>query len=124
MKNALICIFPAGESVWTDAVRSNSMIAQIDFKRMEELFCQKKAVAYSRRVSAPARLSSEPKVQILDCKRNFSINIFLKQFKQYKGMGEAAGVVDMILNVRSKEIGIDGLRNLLKLLPTKEEVCM
>ncbi|XP_063228683.1 inverted formin-2-like isoform X2 [Bacillus rossius redtenbacheri] len=109
-----------GESVWTEAVRSNSVRAQIDFKKMEELFCQKTAAP--RPQSAPAKLSSEPRVHVLDGRRSLSVNIFLKQFKQFKAVGEAAGVVDAVRCARSSQLGTEGLRSLLKLLPEKEEL--
>ncbi|KAM4714156.1 uncharacterized protein FYW61_019222 isoform 2-T2 [Anableps anableps] len=94
---------------------------QIDVQKIEELFTQNDGPP----ASAPtrgrkARVSfreAKDEVSILDSKRGLNIAIFLKQFKRSNQT-----LVDEIHHGNSESFGAEPLRELLKLLPEKEEV--
>ena len=56
-------------------------------------------------------------VNLLDGKRSLNVNIFLKQFRMAN-----EEIVTLVQAGQSDRIGAEKLRNLLKILPTQEEV--
>jgi len=56
-------------------------------------------------------------VNILDQRASLKVNIFLKQFRL-----SHADIVQLVRDGRSKEMGAEKLRGLLKVLPEQEEV--
>nr|CAD7438931.1 unnamed protein product [Timema bartmani] len=110
------------ESVWSE-MQANPADFHVDFKKMEELFCQRAPTTSSRPQSSPSTLSpAAPEVNLLDNKRSLAVNIFLKQFKQFKRGGVVTGVVDTIRNAKGAELGAEKLRGLSRLLPEKHEL--
>ncbi|XP_047105282.1 inverted formin-2-like [Schistocerca piceifrons] len=105
-----------GESVWTE-MQSEAKSLRVDFKQMEELFCQKTATVQHRKsspVTLPAPIT--PKITLLETKRDLAVNIYLKQFK----LGGKA-VIEVIKNLKGGDIGPEKLKALLPLLPTEKE---
>uniref|UniRef100_A0A3Q2PQR7 FH2 domain-containing protein n=1 Tax=Fundulus heteroclitus TaxID=8078 RepID=A0A3Q2PQR7_FUNHE len=96
---------------------------QIDVETIEELFTQNDgppASTASLIRGGKARVSfreAKDEVSILDSKRALNIAIFLKQFKRSN-----QALVDDIHHGNSESLGAEHLRELLKLLPEKEEV--
>ncbi|XP_015248126.1 PREDICTED: FH2 domain-containing protein 1-like [Cyprinodon variegatus] len=96
---------------------------QIDVKKIEELFTQNDGPPASKATptrGGKTRLSfreAKDEVSILDAKRGLNISIFLKQFKRSN-----QAIVDDIHHGNSESFGAEPLRELLKLLPEKEEV--
>lgn len=96
---------------------------QIDVQKIEELFTQKDAPPASTTAlvrGGKARVSfreARDEVSILDSKRGLNIAIFLKQFKRSN-----QALVDDVRRGNSESFGAEPLRELLKLLPEKEEV--
>uniref|UniRef100_A0A3B3WUE9 FH2 domain-containing protein n=1 Tax=Poecilia mexicana TaxID=48701 RepID=A0A3B3WUE9_9TELE len=94
---------------------------QIDVQKIEELFTQSDGPP----VSTPTRggktrvsfREAKDEVSILDSKRGLNIAIFLKQFKRSNQT-----LVDEIRHGNSESFGAEPLRELLKLLPDKDEV--
>uniref|UniRef100_A0A3B5LHD1 FH2 domain-containing protein n=1 Tax=Xiphophorus couchianus TaxID=32473 RepID=A0A3B5LHD1_9TELE len=94
---------------------------QIDVQKIEELFTQSDGPP----VSTPTRggktrvsfREAKDEVSILDSKRGLNIAIFLKQFKRSNQT-----LVDEIRHGNSESFGAEPLRELLKLLPEKDEV--
>ncbi|XP_046988177.1 inverted formin-2-like [Schistocerca americana] len=106
-----------GESVWTE-MQSEAKSLRVDFKQMEELFCQKTATVQHRKsspVTLPAPIT--PKITLLETKRDLAVNIYLKQFK----LGGKA-VIEVIKNLKGGDIGPEKLKALLPLLPTEKEL--
>uniref|UniRef100_A0A3P9MZE7 FH2 domain-containing protein n=1 Tax=Poecilia reticulata TaxID=8081 RepID=A0A3P9MZE7_POERE len=93
---------------------------QIDVQKIEELFTQSDGPP----VSTPTRggktrvsfREAKDEVSILDSKRGLNIAIFLKQFKRSNQT-----LVDEIRHGNSESFGAEPLRELLKLLPDKDE---
>nr|CAD7433305.1 unnamed protein product [Timema monikensis] len=110
------------ESVWSE-MQANPADFHVDFKKMEELFCQRAVTTSPRPQSSPSTLSpAAPEVNLLDNKRSLAVNIFLKQFKQFKRGGVVTGVVDTIRKAKGAELGAEKLRGLSRLLPEKHEL--
>lgn len=99
------------KSVWSS---TDPPDLTINFRKIDELFCQK-----PRAKSSPAVLSTDvPKVNVvnvLDNKRSLSINIMLKQFKS--GPNE---ILEALQNGTS--IPLEKLKGLQRVLPTDDEV--
>ncbi|XP_047240913.1 FH2 domain-containing protein 1-like isoform X1 [Girardinichthys multiradiatus] len=92
---------------------------QIDVQKIEELFTQNDGPPASTTIRggrARVSLESKDEVSILDAKRGLNIAIFLKQFKKSNQT-----LVDDIHHGNSESFGTEPLRELLKLLPEKEE---
>ncbi|XP_047105243.1 inverted formin-2-like [Schistocerca piceifrons] len=106
-----------GESVWTE-MQSEAKSLRVDFKQMEELFCQKTATV-QRQKSSPVTLPAPitPKITLLETKRDLAVNIYLKQFR----LGGKA-VIEVIKNLKGGDIGPEKLKALLPLLPTEKEL--
>lgn len=107
-----------GNSVWTE-MQNNTIKMSVDFKQMEELFCQRTAPA-KRPKSSPGNLPSpaSPEINLLDNKRSLAVNIFLKQFK-----GGGKDIIAAIKEFRGEFLGVEKLRALFRLLPDENEVC-
>ncbi|XP_050537785.1 inverted formin-2-like isoform X5 [Daktulosphaira vitifoliae] len=100
------------KSIWSSATPPDLLI---NFKSIEELFCQK-----PRTKSSPAVMSNNgmPKVvvtNILDSKRSLAINIMLKQFKT--GPDEIFKALE-----NGNSIPIEKLKGLQRILPTDDEL--
>nr|CAD7266623.1 unnamed protein product [Timema shepardi] len=119
----IAAIGPRGkESVWSE-MQANPADFRVDFKKMEELFCQRAQTTTPRPQSSPSTLSpAAPEANLLDNKRSLAVNIFLKQFKQFKKGGVVTGVVDAIRRAKGAELGAEKLRGLSRLLPEKHEL--
>ncbi|XP_014874843.1 FH2 domain-containing protein 1-like [Poecilia latipinna] len=94
---------------------------QIDVQKIEELFTQSDGPPVSMLTrGGKTRVSfreAKDEVSILDSKRGLNIAIFLKQFKRSNQT-----LVDEIHHGNSESFGAEPLRELLKLLPDKDEV--
>ncbi|XP_054876271.1 FH2 domain-containing protein 1-like [Poeciliopsis prolifica] len=93
---------------------------QIDVQKIEELFTQNEKSASTPTRGGKTRVSfreAKHEVSILDSKRGLNISIFLKQFKRSNQT-----LVDEIRHGNSESFGAEPLRELLKLLPEKDEV--
>ncbi|XP_037532994.1 FH2 domain-containing protein 1-like [Nematolebias whitei] len=107
-------------NVWTQGPVQQNF--DIDVQEIEELFGQKErqsnATAPPTRgvtTRAPFRATKE-EVFILDPKRGLTVGIFLKQFRRSN-----QAIVDDVRHGNSESLGAGPLRELLKLLPEKDE---
>lgn len=99
--------------MWSSADLPNLII---NFKKIDELFCQKpRAKSSPAVVSTAGGLSKAYVLNILDSKRSLAINIMLKQFKS-----GSAEILEALQNGSS--IPIEKLKGLQRVLPTDDEV--
>lgn len=99
--------------MWSSADLPN---LNINFKKIDELFCQKpRAKSSPAVVSTVGGLSKPYVLNILDSKRSLAINIMLKQFKS-----GSAEILEALQNGSS--IPIEKLKGLQRVLPTDDEV--
>ena len=56
-------------------------------------------------------------ISLLDPKRSMNVNIFLKQFRKNN-----AAIVDMVRKGEARNIGVEKLKGLIKILPQADEV--
>jgi len=101
-------------SVWSSADPPN---LNINFRKIDELFCQKPRAKSSPAVLSPNGVSKANVVNILDNNRSLAINIMLKQFKS--GSHE---ILEALQN--GTTIPLEKLKGLQRVLPTDEEVNM
>ncbi|KAH8025359.1 hypothetical protein HPB51_007671 [Rhipicephalus microplus] len=117
--DTLVC---GGNSIWSDVTKEaqeEHVERKLNFKQVEELFCQRTATTAQLKVS-PEKKKREPAfLSLLDGKRSLNVCIFLKQFKSGPEQ-----IVDMIRSCKSKEIGAERLRMLQKILPDPGELSM
>ncbi|KAH7969340.1 hypothetical protein HPB52_016830 [Rhipicephalus sanguineus] len=117
--DTLVC---GGKSIWSDVTKEaqeENVERKLNFKQVEELFCQKTATTVQPKVS-PEKKKREPAfLSLLDGKRSLNVCIFLKQFKSGPEQ-----IVSMIRSCKSKEIGAERLRMLQKILPEPGELSM
>ncbi|KAL3212186.1 hypothetical protein MRX96_036158 [Rhipicephalus microplus] len=117
--DTLVC---GGNSIWSDVTKEaqeEHVERKLNFKQVEELFCQRTATTAQPKVS-PEKKKREPAfLSLLDGKRSLNVCIFLKQFKSGPEQ-----IVDMIRSCKSKEIGAERLRMLQKILPDPGELSM
>ncbi|KAL1428809.1 hypothetical protein MTO96_002528 [Rhipicephalus appendiculatus] len=117
--DTLVC---GGKSIWSDVTKEaqeEHVERKLNFKQVEELFCQKTVTIVQPKVS-PEKKKREPAfLCLLDGKRSLNVCIFLKQFKTGPEQ-----IVDMIRSCKSKEIGAERLRMLQKILPEPGELSM
>ncbi|CAG7729172.1 unnamed protein product, partial [Allacma fusca] len=126
-------------NIWATFAKSQSKTkVSMDWAALEGLFClqnEKGNLATSNNVSnsgsSPAQgknngegekrnLKKETsEVTLLDAKRSLNVNIFLKQFRSSN-----EEMLQLILNGSSEDFGVERLRGLLKILPTKDEIDM
>ncbi|XP_060869000.1 inverted formin-2-like isoform X2 [Metopolophium dirhodum] len=99
-------------SVWSSADPPN---LNINFRKIDELFCQKPRAKSSPAVLSPNGISKSNVVNILDNNRSLAINIMLKQFKS--GSHE---ILDALQN--GTTIPLEKLKGLQRVLPTDEEI--
>lgn len=115
--DTLVC---GGKSIWSDVTKEaqqEHVESKLNYKQVEELFCQKVA---DKQGADSAKKKREPALlSLLDGKRSLNVCIFLKQFKS--GPEE---IVAMIRACKSKEIGAERLRMLHKVLPEPDELGM
>ncbi|XP_060839430.1 inverted formin-2-like isoform X3 [Rhopalosiphum padi] len=100
------------KSVWSSADPPN---LTINFRKIDELFCQKPRAKSSPAVLSPNGVSKANVVNILDNNRSLAINIMLKQFKS--GSHE---ILEALQNGIS--IPLEKLKGLQRVLPTDEEI--
>ncbi|KAE9526798.1 hypothetical protein AGLY_013446 [Aphis glycines] len=100
------------KSVWSSADPPN---LNINFRTIDELFCQKPRAKSSPAVLSPNGVSKANVVNILDNNRSLAINIMLKQFKS--GSHE---ILEALQNGMS--IPLEKLKGLQRVLPTDEEI--
>ncbi|XP_025208369.1 inverted formin-2-like isoform X2 [Melanaphis sacchari] len=100
------------KSVWSSADPPN---LNINFKKIDELFCQKPRAKSSPAVLSPNGVSKVNVVNILDNNRSLAINIMLKQFK--------SGSHEILEALQSgQSIPLEKLKGLQRVLPTDEEI--
>ncbi|RZF34086.1 hypothetical protein LSTR_LSTR011656 [Laodelphax striatellus] len=106
------------KSVWS-SVESEIPVLSVDFKKMEELFCQspsKKSSTAAKKPQSPLiSKRSSTSLSLLDDKRSFAVNIFLKQVKP-----NVDSLIDSIKN--GSAVPTESLRALKRLLPEKQEL--
>lgn len=107
------CLF-LDKSVWSSANPPN---LTINFRKIDELFCQKPRAKSSPAVLSPTAASKINVINVLDSKRSLAINIMLKQFKS--GPDE---ILEALQNGTS--IPLEKLKGLQRVLPTDDEVCI
>lgn len=106
-------------NVWTTVGMMANGYA-VDFDAVEQLFSAEVKVDDSQDTTATLgrRAKKEAsEVNVLDQRTSLKVNIFLKQFRL-----SHAEIVQLVLEGRSKEIGAEKLRGLLKVLPAQEEI--
>ncbi|CAI6345454.1 unnamed protein product [Macrosiphum euphorbiae] len=99
-------------SVWSSADPPN---LNINFRKIDELFCQKPRAKSSPAVLSSNGVSKTNVVNILDNNRSLAINIMLKQFKS--GSHE---ILEALQN--GTTIPLEKLKGLQRVLPTDEEI--
>ncbi|CAB3387764.1 Hypothetical predicted protein [Cloeon dipterum] len=110
------------DTVW-NTVGAQPPSLTVDFRQMEELFCQRTT---SPEATAAAPLSPKSPnqdvqvVNVLDSKRSLGVNILLRQFRE---LG-VDGLLATIQEGNGRAIGADKLRGLLRLLPEPDELAM
>lgn len=118
--DTLVC---GGKSIWSDVTKEaqdEDVERKLNFKQVEELFCQKTAPTAQPKVPPDKKKRREPALlSLLDGKRSLNVCIFLKQFKSGPEQ-----IVSMIRSCKSKEIGSERLRMLQKILPEPDELSM
>uniref|UniRef100_A0A224Z7W4 Rhoa gtpase effector dia/diaphanous n=1 Tax=Rhipicephalus zambeziensis TaxID=60191 RepID=A0A224Z7W4_9ACAR len=118
--DTLVC---GGKSIWSDVTKEaqeEHVERKLNFKQVEELFCQKTATTAQPKVPPDKKKKREPALlSLLDGKRSLNVCIFLKQFKSGPEQ-----IVEMIRSCKSKEIGAERLRMLQKILPEPDELSM
>ncbi|KAH7969341.1 hypothetical protein HPB52_016831 [Rhipicephalus sanguineus] len=118
--DTLVC---GGKSIWSDVTKEaqeEHVERKLNFKQVEELFCQKTATTAQPKVPPDKKKKREPALlSLLDGKRSLNVCIFLKQFKSGPEQ-----IVSMIRSCKSKEIGAERLRMLQKILPEPDELSM
>lgn len=108
------CLTFLDKSVWSSANPPN---LTINFRKIDELFCQKPRAKSSPAVFSPTVASKINVINVLDSKRSLAINIMLKQFKS--GPDE---ILEALQNGMS--IPLEKLKGLQRVLPTDDEVCI
>lgn len=114
-------------NVWTK-VGGVANGCRVDFDALEELFTSEKDGkdadggsradgAGSAAAGGPRRKRELAEVNILDQRASLKVNIFLKQFRL-----SHAEIVQLVRDGRSKDMGAEKLRGLLKVLPEQEEI--
>lgn len=99
------------KSLWSNV---DCPSVNIDFKQMEELFCQKAKTVPS---NSPGSAKGPALVNLIDSKRSLAVNILLKQFKQ--------GPQQVLESITSgSTLPPETLRALLRLLPEQSEVSL
>uniref|UniRef100_T1IIN0 FH2 domain-containing protein n=1 Tax=Strigamia maritima TaxID=126957 RepID=T1IIN0_STRMM len=105
-----------GDSVWKSVHTKVNPNIQLDYDKVEELFCQKKA-AEKAAASTDVKKKEHTEVTLVDPKRSLNINIFLKQFKC-----PIEELVNLVKNGNSDKIGAERLRAFQRVLPEREEI--
>lgn len=117
--DTLVC---GGKSIWSDVTKEaqeENVGRKLNFKQVEELFCQK-TTTITQPKAPPDKKKREPALlSLLEGKRSLNVCIFLKQFKS--GPEE---IVSMLRSCKSTEFGAERLRTLQKILPESEELNM
>ncbi|OCT96310.1 hypothetical protein XELAEV_18013986mg [Xenopus laevis] len=108
-----------GRNIWTCGSQQPSL--QIDVTHMDKLFAQRdeprKARLSERFRPRHQQTEHEPEVSLLDSKKIMNLGIFLKQFKRPVHV-----MIEDIKRGVGSNFGAEKLRELLKLLPEKDEV--
>lgn len=117
--DTLVC---GGKSIWSDVTKEaqeENVERKLNFKQVEELFCQKTTITAQPK-APPDKKKREPALlSLLEGKRSLNVCIFLKQFKS--GPEE---IVSMLRSCKSAEFGAERLRTLQKILPEPDELSM
>ncbi|WAQ98975.1 FHDC1-like protein [Mya arenaria] len=111
------------DNVWTlTSQMFNGYVNKMDYEQIEDLFGVNKPKPQQGSESNDVTNSEKKKkdsaeVNLLDGKRSLNVNIFLKQFRMSNDE-----IVRLLQEGQSDLIGAEKLRNLLKILPSQEEV--
>lgn len=110
------------KSIWNDVVTQldSSPPVSVDYPTLEKLFGQveqKKQTEDKLDSSSVSKRRQDSTISFLDSKISMNLNITLKAFKT-----DPAGVAAIVRDCSSEKTDIDHLRNLLKVLPEKDEV--
>ncbi|XP_067411069.1 inverted formin-2-like isoform X2 [Emydura macquarii macquarii] len=101
-------------SMWASVTSSGDDIIEPDYTSIEQLFC----VSQTNPKETAAPKIKEPKeITFIDMKKSLLLNIFLKQFKCSN-----EEVADMIQRGDGTRFDADILKQLIKLLPEKQEI--
>ena len=111
-------------SIWKRVVTTldSATPKSIDFAELEKLFGQaevaKKSIDAADSIDKSSSISRKDSIiTFLDTKKSMNLNITLKAFKC-----EPQQVALLLKECSSKELSIDNLRSLMKVLPDSEEV--
>ncbi|KAK0045993.1 inverted formin-2-like isoform X1, partial [Biomphalaria pfeifferi] len=106
-------------SIWGDVSCMDGGI-QIEYNKLEELFCAKISKEEAKTDDKVTKAHASPnEISLLDPKRSMNVNIFLKQFRKNN-----AAIVDLIRKGEARNIGVEKLKGLIKILPLMDEVEM
>lgn len=117
--DTLVC---GGKSIWSDVTKEaqqEDVENKLNFKQVEELFCQKVAPAKQEKATTDKKKREPALLSLLDGKRSLNVCIFLKQFKYGPEQ-----IVSLIRSCKSKDIGAERLRMLKNILPEPDELNM
>ncbi|XP_055894126.1 inverted formin-2-like isoform X1 [Biomphalaria glabrata] len=106
-------------SIWGDVSCMDGGI-QIEYNKLEELFCAKMSKEEAKTDDKVTKAHASPnEISLLDPKRSMNVNIFLKQFRKNN-----AAIVDLIRKGEARNIGVEKLKGLIKILPLMDEAEM
>ncbi|XP_022700841.1 FH2 domain-containing protein 1-like isoform X2 [Varroa jacobsoni] len=106
------------ENIWKEILEQGDMVVgKLNFKRMEELFCQKVPAPQGPRKEVDKKSKEPVAVTLLDGKRSMNVSIALHQLKM-----SPKEIVNMLKECRGAELGAEKLRMLLKALPESDEL--
>lgn len=113
-------------NIWTKVAKTfeKEKEAPIDFRDMEQLFCvqapKAPEVTDKKGDNGTEKKKKEPsETNLLENKRSFNINIFLRQFRSSN-----EDICDMVVNGDFQEFEPEKLRGLMKILPEQDEIEM
>ncbi|XP_060576216.1 inverted formin-2-like isoform X2 [Ruditapes philippinarum] len=110
------------ESIWNQVLNMKDKI-DLDYTKVEEMFSQKEIAAPKQHTDdskAQNRTSTQVhEVTLFDPKKGMNLNIFLKQLRKPNDV-----VIKQIKEGDAKNLGIEKLKGLMKLLPLPDEIEM
>lgn len=102
-------------SVWNDVLKMKDPV-DMEYKRLEELFCQKDNTVPEKEKS-PIRAAVSSEITLIEPKKSMNLNIFLKQFRRSN-----EEIIEMIKKADVRAFGVEKLKGLIKLLPQQDEI--
>ncbi|GFR84530.1 inverted formin-2 [Elysia marginata] len=105
-------------SIWDEVNKMDDSIP-VEYDRLKELFAHKVIQPQESKAEEPTLKirASSSEISLLDPKRSMNVNIYLKQFRKNN-----AAIVDMVRKGEARNIGVEKLKGLIKILPPSDEI--